>query len=133
MQIQGEAMELAIESWLRMKFPFDTITEIKKGAYGADCVQVVNTRDMVNCGVICYESKNTKAWSDNWIDKLKQDMLKVNANIGVLVTSVYPRGMDTMGFVDGIWVCSFREFKGSGFLLRDSSDKSTRVVQRRRK
>jgi hypothetical protein len=130
MQIQGEAMELAIESWLRIKFPFDTIAEIKKGAFGADCVQTVNTRDMVNCGVICYESKNTKAWSDNWIDKLKQDMLKVNANIGVLVTSVYPKGMDTMGFVDGIWVCNFSEFKGSVFLLRDSLIKVHRVVQR---
>lgn len=120
MQIQGEALELAIESWLSSQFPFDNIEEVKKGAFGADCVQTVHTREVQNCGVICYESKNTKAWSEGWITKLKQDMLGVNADIGVLVTSVYPREMKRMGFVDGIWVCSLDEFKGSVSLLRES-------------
>jgi len=120
MQVQGEALELAIESWLGSQFPFDGVEEVKKGAFGADCVQTVHTRELQNCGTICYESKNTKAWSDGWISKLKQDMLKVNADIGVLVTSVYPAGMDRMGFVDGIWVCSLDEFKGSAALLRES-------------
>jgi len=120
MQTQGEALELTIENWLREQFVFDTIEEVKKGAFGADCVQVVHTREAQNCGVICYESKNTKSWSDAWIPKLKQDMLKVNADIGVLVTSVYPNGMSRMGFVDGIWVCSLDEFKGSVSLLRES-------------
>jgi hypothetical protein len=120
MQLQGEALELAIESWLSSQFPFDSIEEVKKGAFGADCIQTVHTREAQNCGVICYESKNTKAWSDAWISKLKQDMLKVNADIGVLVTSVYPREMKRMGFVEGIWVCSLDEFKGSVSLLRES-------------
>ena len=120
MQIQGEVQEIAIEEWLENQFPFDTITEVKKGAFGADCIQTIHTRQMQNCGVICYESKNTKAWSDAWIDKLKQDMLKAKADIGVLVTNVYPNDMDRMGFVDGIWVCSLNEFKGSAALLRES-------------
>jgi hypothetical protein len=120
MQLQGEALELAIESWLSSQFPFDSIEEVKKGAFGADCIQTVHTREAQNCGVICYESKNTKAWSDAWISKLKQDMLKVNADIGVLVTSVYPREMKRMGFVEGICVCSLDEFKGSVSLLRES-------------
>ncbi len=108
MQIQGEALELAIEAWLSSQFPFDTVDEVKKGAFGADCVQTIHTRELQNCGIICYESKNTKAWSDGWVSKLKQDMLKTSADLGVLVTSVYPNGMDRMGFVDGIWVCSLR-------------------------
>jgi len=130
MQIQGEALELAIESWLGSQFPFDTIDEVKKGAFGADCVQTIHTRELQNCGIICYESKNTKAWSDSWISKLKQDMLKVNAEIGVLVTSVYPNDMDRMGFVDGIWVCSLDEFKGSVSLLRESLIRVHNTVQR---
>ncbi len=129
-QIQGEALELTIESWLKSKFPFDSIEEVKKGAFGADCIQRVHTREMQNCGVICYESKNTKAWSDAWITKLKQDMLKVNADIGVLVTSVYPNGMDRMGFVDGIWVCSLDEFKGSVFLLRESLIRVAKTIKK---
>jgi hypothetical protein len=128
MQIQGEALELAIESWLSSQFPFDNIDEVNKGAFGADCVQTVHTREVQNCGVICYESKNTKAWSDGWITKLKQDMLGVNADIGVLVTSVYPRDMKRMGFVDGIWVCSLDEFKGSVSLLRESLIRLQQVV-----
>jgi len=120
MQIQGEALEVAIESWLSSQFPFDSVEEVKKGAFGADCIQTVHTREAQNCGTICYESKNTKAWSDSWITKLKQDMLKVHADIGVLVTSVYPRDMKRMGFVNGIWVCSLDEFKGSASLLRES-------------
>ena len=130
MQIQGEALELAIESWLSSQFPFDTIDEVKKGAFGADCVQTIHTRELQNCGIICYESKNTKAWSDGWVSKLKQDMLKVNADIGVLVSSVYPKDMDRMGFVDGIWVCNLDEFKGSVSLLRESLIRVHKTVQR---
>ncbi len=130
MQTQGEALELAIESWLASQFPFDTIDEVKKGAFGADCVQTVHTREVQNCGVICYESKNTKAWSDSWITKLKQDMLSVNADIGVLVTSVYPKDMKRMGFVEGIWVCSLNEFKGSVSLLRESLIRLQTVTQK---
>lgn len=130
MQIQGEALELAIESWLSTQFPFDTVDEVKKGAFGADCVQTIHTRELQNCGIICYETKNTKAWSDGWVTKLKQDMIKVNADIGVLVTSVYPNGMDRMGFVDGIWVCSLDEFKGSVSLLRESLIRVHKTVQK---
>lgn len=120
MQVQGEALEVTIENWLTSQFAFDQIEEVKKGAFGADCIQRIHTREFQNCGAICYESKNTKAWSDGWITKLKQDMLTANANIGVLVTSVYPREMKRMGFIDGVWVCSLEEFKGSASLLRES-------------
>jgi len=129
MQTQGEALELVIESWLSSQFPFDTIDEVKKGAFGADCVQTIHTREVQNCGIICYESKNTKAWSDAWIPKLKQDMLSVNSDLGVLVTSVYPKDMKRMGFVDGIWVCSLDEFKGSSSLLRESLIRINKIMQ----
>jgi len=130
MQVQGESLETIIESWLASQFPFDSVEEVKKGAFGADCVQTIHTRELQNCGVICYESKNTKAWSDAWVSKLKQDMLKVNADLGVLVTSVYPNDMDRMGFMDGIWVCSLDEFKGSVSLLRESLIRVHKSVQR---
>jgi len=130
MQLQGEVQELAIEEWLASQFPFDTIGEVKKGAFGADCVQVVHTREVQNCGTICYESKNTKAWSSDWVGKLKQDMLRANADIGVLVTSVYPAGMERMGFVDSVWVCSLDEFKGSVSLLRQSLITTQKAVQK---
>ena len=67
MQLQGEIQELAIEEWLIEKFPFDSIEEIKKGQRGADCMQIVHTREIQNCGKIYYESKRTKDFSNQWI------------------------------------------------------------------
>ena len=120
MQLQGEVQELAIEEWLRTKFPLDTIDEIKKGARGGDCVQIVNTRNQQNCGTIYYESKRTKDFSATWLEKFKTDIRERNANIGVLVTEAMPTGMERMGLKEGIWICTFEEFKGLSGVLRES-------------
>lgn len=120
MQLQGEVMELAIEEFLSEQFPLDTITEIKKGARGADCIQIIHTRTQQNCGTIYYESKRTKEFQNNWIEKFKADIREIGANIGVLVTDVLPKDMDRMGLKDGIWICSFEEFKGLCAVLRES-------------
>ena len=120
MQTQGEVQELGIEEWLAEKFPLDVIQEIKKGERGADCLQIVHTRTRQNCGSIYYESKRTKHFQPSWIDKFKADIQERNANIGVLVTEVMPPDMDRLGLKDGIWVCSFEEFKGLCTVLRES-------------
>ncbi len=120
MQLQGEVMELAIEQWLAEQFPLDTIEEIKKGARGGDCVQIVNTRNKQNCGSIYYESKRTKDFQSGWIEKFKADIRERGANIGVLVTEAMPSDMQRMGLRDGIWICSFDEFKGLCAVLRES-------------
>ncbi len=120
MQTQGEVQELAIEEWLAAKFPLDVIQEIKKGERGADCLQIVHTRTHQNCGTIYYESKRTKAFQQGWIEKFKSDIREKNANIGVLVTDVLPSDMDRLGLKDGVWVCTFNEFKGLCTVLRES-------------
>jgi hypothetical protein len=120
MQLQGEVQELAIEEYLQKKFPFDVIEEIKKGARGADCLQIVHTREIQNCGNIYYESKRTKEFQKSWIEKFKNDMREKGADIGVLVTATMPNGMDRLTLLDGIWICSFEEFKSLSFVLRDS-------------
>ena len=120
MQLQGEVQELAIEEYLVSKYPFDAIVEIKKGARGADCIQVVHTREVQNCGKIYYESKRTKDFQKTWIEKFKADMRDKGVDIGVLVTQVLPSGLDRMGLVEGVWVCTFEEFKGLSSVLRES-------------
>jgi hypothetical protein len=118
MQLQGEVQELAIEEWLTGAFPLDTIEEIKKGAMGGDCIQHVNTRERLHCGMIYYESKRTKTFQPAWIGKLKEDMRQRGADIGVLVTEVMPSDMDSMGQMDGVWVCTYAEFKSLATILR---------------
>ncbi|MBW2560331.1 MAG: DUF2130 domain-containing protein [Deltaproteobacteria bacterium] len=120
MQLQGEVQELAIEECLCAAFPLDTIEEVKKGARGADCVQIVNTRTRQNCGTIYYESKRTKGFQDGWIEKFKADIRERGTDIGVLVTESMPADMERMGLRDGIWICSFEEFRGLCVVLRES-------------
>jgi hypothetical protein len=120
MQLQGEVQELAIEEWLQVQFPLDTIEEIKKGARGGDCIQRVHTRTQQNCGTIYYESKRTKDFQPSWIEKFKADIREKGCNIGVLVTDVRPSDMERMGMRDGIWICSYEEFKGLSAVLRES-------------
>lgn len=112
MQLQGEVQELAIEEWLREKFPFDTIDEIKKGARGADCVQIVHTRESQNCGTIYYESKRTKEFQRSWIEKFKADMREKGADIGVIVTDAMPSEMQRMGYMKEFGSALLRNLKG---------------------
>ncbi len=122
-QLQGEVQELAIEEWLETKFPLDTIDEIKKGARGGDCIQIVNTRDFQNCGKIYYESKRTKDFQPSWIEKFKADMREKGADVGVLITDSYPKGVERICLIDGIWICSYEEFKGLASVLREQVNK----------
>ncbi|WRA95018.1 DUF2130 domain-containing protein [Helicobacter pylori] len=118
-QLQGEVQELAIEEFLRQKFPLDSIEEIKKGQRGGDCIQVVHTREFQNCGKIYYESKRTKEFQKAWVEKLKSDMREIGADVGVIVSEALPKEMERMGLFEGVWVCSFEEFKGLSAVLRE--------------
>ncbi|MGL2500119.1 DUF2130 domain-containing protein [Helicobacter pylori] len=118
-QLQGEVQELAIEEFLKQKFPLDCIEEIKKGQRGGDCIQVVHTREFQNCGKIYYESKRTKEFQKAWVEKLKSDMREIGADVGVIVSEVLPKEMERMGLFEGVWVCSFEEFKGLSAVLRE--------------
>lgn len=120
MQLQGEVQELAIEEWLKANFPFDILTEIKKGARGGDCLQIINTQTYQNCGCIYYESKRTKDFQPSWIEKFKTDMRVKNATFGVLVTEALPKGAERLSQKDGIWICTYEEFKALCFVLRES-------------
>jgi hypothetical protein len=118
MQLQGEVQELELENLLRSLYPFDEISEIKKGQRGADILQIVRTDQGVESGKIYYESKRTKNFDNNWLQKLKDDNLDVKADILILVTEAMPEGSDKFFFKDGVWVCSFFEVKGLSVVLR---------------
>jgi hypothetical protein len=120
MQLQGEVQELALEELLKSSYPFDSIEEVGKGVKGADCMQFVRNNQAQLCGKIIYESKRTKAFANEWIEKLKSDMRAQQADIAVIVTETLPKEMDTFGMKDGVWICRFSDIKALSFLLRDS-------------
>lgn len=120
MQMQGEVQELAIENYLACAFNRDQIEEISKGKRGGDCVHVVKNDYNHICGRILYESKRTKHFSNDWIAKIKDDMRLTQADLGVIVTEALPEGMTRFGEVEGIWVCTFVEFKALALLFRQN-------------
>jgi hypothetical protein len=118
MQLQGESQEALLEEILRENFPFDIVDEVGKGVEGADCMQTVRNSSGKECGKIIYESKRTKGWSNAWIDKLKNDMRNRGADIAILVTQAFPKGMSSFGEREGIWICNFSEVSSVSYLLR---------------
>ncbi|RJR29079.1 DUF2130 domain-containing protein [Candidatus Microgenomates bacterium] len=104
-QTQGEVLELDLELSLQEKFPDDTIEPVGKGVRGADIRQIVRPSGH-SCGVILWEVKRTKAFSRDWITKLKADLRAEKANIPVLVTTTMPQGEDKpIISLDGVFVC----------------------------
>ncbi|WP_131535995.1 DUF2130 domain-containing protein [Pedobacter nototheniae] len=119
MQLQGEVQELILEELLRSNFPFDLIEEVGKGVRGADCVQVVRNQFGQESGKIIYESKRTKDFGGDWIEKLKKDMRSMGVDVAVIVSQCYPKGMSSFGQRDGVWICSFEEVSAVAYVLRD--------------
>lgn len=119
MQLQGEVQELMLEELLRSSFPFDSIEEVGKGVKGADCIQIVRNQFGQDCGKIIYESKRTKDFSNEWIEKLKADMRSQGADVAVIVTQAMPKDLNQFAQKDGVWVCSFSEVKALAAVLRD--------------
>lgn len=120
MQSQGEAQELALEEMLQAAFPFDLVTEVGKGVRGADCIQTVRNGFGQECGKIIFESKRTKDFAAEWIEKLKADMRSQGADVAVIVTQALPKDMNSFGEKDGVWICSFAEARALVAVLRDA-------------
>jgi hypothetical protein len=119
-QLQGEVQELMLEELLAKTFPFDRIDEVGKGVRGADCIQVVRNQLGAETGKIIYESKRTKDFSNDWIEKLKADMRGLGADVAVIVTQALPKDMDRFGEKDGVYICTFAEVKSVALLLRNA-------------
>ncbi len=104
MQIQWDIQENALKETLSREFPLDKVDDVPTGVKWADLVHTVRNRLWHDVGVIAWESKNTKAWSDSWVDKLKEDRLRVNASVSIIISSVLPEGIKHFGLYRDIWV-----------------------------
>ena len=119
-QLQGEVLELELENILRREFPYDEIKEVPKGVKGADVLQVVKNNNGKVCGTIIWESKRTKAWSEPWVLKLKEDQRQLKADIAVIISQVLPDNIRNISLHNGIWVTSFEAFIGLALALRSN-------------
>ncbi len=117
-QTQGEAFELEFETILKREFPNDIISEVAKGTRGGDIVQEVVDRNGNSCGKILWELKNTKAWSEQWVDKLKSDQRAITAEYAVIISEVVPEEIESAKFYKNIWVVKRSFVLGLAYSLR---------------
>ena len=119
-QTQGEGGEIFIEDVLEKAFPTDGISEVPKGTKGADVLQTVRFGpSSIDAGIIVWEGKRTKQWSNKWISKVKEDTVRVNGHISVIVTESMPSGINRMKMIEeNVWVCKFSELEGLATALR---------------
>jgi hypothetical protein len=103
-QTQGEVLEVELEGVLRDCCRLDEILPVPTGVSGADVLQRVITRSGLCCGLIIWESKHAKNWSDGWIPKLKDDQQRARADVAVIVTDVLPKEVEYFGKKDNVWI-----------------------------
>ncbi|MBK7364844.1 MAG: DUF2130 domain-containing protein [Nitrosomonas sp.] len=103
-QLQGEVQELELEGLLRNKFPHDSIEPVPKGEFGGDILHAVMSPSGLLSGLILWESKRTKNWSESWLSKLRDDQRNAKAELSVLISHALPKGIETFDIIDGVWV-----------------------------
>ncbi|OGM29467.1 hypothetical protein A2630_00530 [Candidatus Woesebacteria bacterium RIFCSPHIGHO2_01_FULL_44_10] len=116
--LQGEVQELELQEILSVEFPFDEIKEVPKGVSGADVLQTVKSQTGEVCGTIIWESKRTKTWGSDWIQKLKDDQRMIKADLAILVSTVLPQNVSSIGIIDGVTICELRMAVSIAQLLR---------------
>lgn len=117
-QLQGEVMEVELETLLGELFPGDLIEAVAKGVNGGDVLQTVRDTAGRSCGKILWESKRTKTWQPSWLPKLRQDQRNAKADCCAIVSAVLPDGAQTMGLIDDVWITNWRCVSGLVTALR---------------
>lgn len=130
-QSQGEVLELELEELLRGRFPTDLIEPVGKGELGADVVQQVNGSIGQPAGIILWESKRTKAWSDGWLVKLRDDQRRCGADVALIISQALPKHIEQFDLLDGVWVAHPRCALPVAVALRQTliEVNSSRLVQ----
>ena len=107
-QIQGDAQENDLKTLLQTTFPLDLIEDVPTGIRGADLIQTVHSEFGQKAGIILWESKNTKAWSNDWLKKLKDDQSIAKSDICILISQTLPDDIENFGIKDGVWVVGYQ-------------------------
>ena len=129
-ELEGEVLELAVENQLRNLHPRDNIKEVKRGNYGADIEQSVLTNTGSVAGKILWECKKHKKWQNSWLNTIRKNALEFNADTMVIVTTTMPKGMETFGKVDDVFICKYSEVPVVSQLLNHAVLKAHRDNQR---
>lgn len=101
----GYGPEVDLFELLKTEFPEDRIARVEKGAAGADVVHDIYHNGR-HCGRIVYDSKNSSAWRNDYVTKLRADQQVAKADHAVLSTRSFPSGVKELHAMDGVVVVS---------------------------
>lgn len=127
-KLTGEVTEIELRDFLRLTYPIDNVQDVASGIRGADVVHFVRNNVGQICGSILYERKQTQAFNEAWVAKLKADGRNTKADILVIVTFSMPRDNQSTHFRDGVWVCLFDDLLLLTTLLRDGLIKQSAAL-----
>ncbi len=102
-QRQGEAFEKDFFLKLKENFPQDLIEEVAIGREGADLKHSIIYEGKI-IGKVLWELKQTKNFSEKWIDKLEQNMLQEKAIFSCLVTKTFPKDIKFFDQRESIYI-----------------------------
>jgi hypothetical protein len=138
-ELRGESQEVVLRDLLVRACPHDLITDVPRGKRGGDLRQEVRNAAGQCAGLVLWESKNVRSWSEAWAEKLKRDQRECDADAAVLVSPSLPRGVEHVGLYSGVFVTSLGAAEGVAHLVRHlvlrlsaaRSDSATRDAQLR--
>lgn len=116
-QRQGEVLELDLEEKLHLQFPQDEFLPIPKGVEGGDIWQKIMHQGKF-IGSILWETKRTKAWSNGWTSKLKEDLMRINGSEAILISQVLPNDSHSFDKKDGVWIAEYEHALSLGRFVR---------------
>lgn len=114
----GEGAEVDLFEGLKAEYPDDLITRVPKGAAGADIIHIVRHNGK-ECGKIVYDSKNRKAWRDDYVTKLREDQIAAKAEHAILSTCKFPAGAQQLEVRESVIIANPARVLMLAELLRD--------------
>ena len=106
-QLVGEVLEVDLFDMLTAAFPMDRFERIGKGQRGADVLQSVVGPGGLVAGMVLWEAKRTKTWSDGWLPKLRENQRVAKADVAVIASETLPSQVISFDCIDGVWVSGF--------------------------
>jgi hypothetical protein len=108
-ELKGEAFEEKVKITVKQEFPEFNVEDVSKGQKGADLI-ITSFRG----AKILIEAKNTKTWGGSWVNKLKDDINREDADFGIIVTSgVMPPDANQRKYIPAgqkVSICEFSNF-----------------------
>ncbi len=104
---RGEVNELTLVAELQAAFPDDRIERTGRGRAGGDILHhvCVPAGDRLReAGLIVYECKDTKSWSNAFLDQARREGETHGTRYLVIVTRAFPRGEKILAVRNGVVV-----------------------------